>query len=324
MGTVAKVGPSRSVVQGTLTEAALGLVAQADAPKTREAYQADATAILAWCQTRGLDPLQVTPETVANYVADLDEQGVAVATIGRRLAFWSRAFRENGVEVNPCRSDVVRSAMKGARKKAGPQRQAAPLTVDLLRRVMEATPPDSLRGLRDRALLAVGLATALRRSELVALNVEDIQSRGDCSGSAVTLRRSKTDQEGKGRTLWLPRTGRLTCPSKALEAWLAAAEITAGPVFRSVDRHGKVGGRLSSRSVATIVRDAAERAEFPAGQWSGHSLRAGFVTTHARRGATVYEITKQTGHSPSSPVLYRYIRDASPEQSNAAAADGWL
>ena len=123
---------------------------------------------------------------------------------------------------------------------------------------------------------------------------------------------------------WLPRTGRSTCPVAALNVWLKVAKITEGPLFRSVTRHGGVGGRLSDRSVSTSVEVTATRAGLPPGRWSGHSLRAGFVTDHARRGAETRTIARQTGHSPTSPVIHRYVRDLRPWQDNAAATEGWL
>jgi integrase len=267
--------------------------------------------------------LPATPTTVANFVGVMSGR-FAASTIERRVATWSSLHEANEVE-NPCRSSLVRKALRGLRRESPHQRQAQPLLVEHLAEVLDEIPTDSLIGLRDRALLTVGLGLGRRRSELVALDVEDLlridQPR---SGFVVTIRRSKTDQEAEGSTSWLARSGRPTCPVTNLERWLSAASITSGPVFRSVSRTGAVGERLSDRSVSTILARRAEEAGLPPGQWSGHSLRAGFVTDHARRGSSTRAIARQTGHSPTSPVIHRYVRLAAPWEDNAAAEEGWL
>jgi site-specific recombinase XerD len=129
--------------------------------------------------------------------------------------------------------------------------------------------------LRDRALLLVGFAGAFRRSELVALDVADLEETE--TGLLVTIRRGKTDQEGTGRTIAIPR-GDVACPVKALRAWLDAAAIEAGPIFRPIDKAGTVrASRLTCRSMANFVKAYAARAGFDAGTYSGHSLRSGFL-----------------------------------------------
>lgn len=292
-------------------------------PSTWRAYRRDLVTIEEWCRSRNERPLPATPATVANYVAG-HVKTLAASTIERRVAAWSTWHVANGVppEDNPCRSGLVRKTLGGLRRRnEQPPRQATPLLVEDLRTIVEGL-PRTLVGLRDRALLTVGLALGRRRSELVGLNVDDLHRvEHPRPGYSVTIRRSKTDQEGEGSTVWLPRTGSSTCPATALDEWLAAASITSGPVFRSVTRHGGVGARLSDRSVSTIV---AQRAEILPGSWSGHSLRAGFVTDHARRGSSTRSIARQTGHSPTSPVIHRYVRLAAPWEDNAAAVEGWL
>lgn len=296
------------------------------APSTWRAYRRDLATIEEWCRARGERPLPATPSTVANYVGGNVKQ-LAASTIERRVAAWSTWHTASGVAVedNPCRSGLVRKALAGLRRRSDNPRQATPLLVDDLRLILDVIPATTLLGLRDRALLTVGLALGRRRSELVALDVEDVR-RVDAPhpGYSVLIRRSKTDQEGNGSTVWLPRSGSSTCPAEALDRWIAAAGITTGPVFRSVTRHGVVGGRLSDRSVSSIVARRAEEAELRPGSWSGHSLRAGFVTDHAIRGASTRSIANQTGHSPTSPVIHRYVRRATPWEDNAAAVGGWL
>jgi len=132
---------------------------------------------------------------------------------------------------------------------------------------------DGLKGLRDRALLLLCFAGALRRSELVALNVEDIEETE--SGLRITIRRSKTDQEGAGQTIAIVR-GSVACPVAAVKAWLQAAGITSGRLFRSVRKGGKtLGGSLSAQAVANIVKAQARAVGLEPTSYAGHSLRSG-------------------------------------------------
>jgi integrase len=167
---------------------------------------------------------------------------------------------------------------------------------------------------RDRALLLLGFAGAFRRSELVALDVADLAEAAE--GLRVTIRCSKTDQQGQGATIAIPR-GTIACPVRAVREWLAAAGIAAGPVFRPVNRHGRVQQRrLSDQTVATIVKNAAARLGLDASCFSGHSLRAGFVTSAAARGASLFKLMDVTRHKKVES-LRGYVRDAELFTDNA-------
>jgi integrase len=181
---------------------------------------------------------------------------------------------------------------------------------------MVATAPDKLAGMRDRALLLVGFGGALRRSELVALDVADIQETE--TGLLVKIRGSKTDQERAGATIAIAR-GDVACPAKALREWLDAAGIEAGPIFRPIDKGGTVrASRLTCRSVANIVKAYAERAGFDASLFSGHSLRAGFLTSAAGKGASIFKMMDVSRHK-SVDTLRGYVRDAELFKDHAGA-----
>jgi integrase len=148
--------------------------------------------------------------------------------------------------------------------------------------------------LRDRALLLLGFAGAFRRSELVALDVADIEETE--TGLLVSIRHSKTDQEGQGVTIAIAR-GDVACPVKALREWLGAAGIEAGPLFRPINKGGRVAeARLTDRSVANIVKAYAARAGFDASTFSGHSLRSGFLTSAAAKGASIFKMMDVSRH----------------------------
>lgn len=291
------------------------------ATNTKRAYKADLDHFVAWRGECGLTAAPAAPKTVALYITDLaDGLGLRPSTIQRRLTSIAEAHRAAGME-SPTRSPVVQDFWTGIRRqKTVKQVQKSPLKTDDLK-MMLAVMDDSLLAARDRALLLLGFAGAFRRSELVALDVEDLQDRAE--GLVVTLRRSKTDQEGQGTQKPIPygRDPR-TCPVGAVRAWLAAAGISSGPIFRSVNRHGQAqDGRLSDKAVALVVQRRAGAAALDSSKFSGHSLRAGFATQAALAGAPDRQIMAQTGHKSVS-MVHRYIRDANLFVENAVGVIG--
>jgi len=197
-----------------------------------------------------------------------------------------------------------------------PPEGKAPLLIEDLKRIVRIL-PGNLAGLRNKAILLLGSAGGYRRSEIVGLNVEDLDFRAN--GLIITLRRSKTDQEGKGYKKGIPYGKQVrTCPVRALKAWLEQAHIHSGPVFRPIDRFGRVSEkRLSSRSVANIVKKGAKLAGLNPDIYSGHSLRAGFATQAAINKASDLSIMRQGGWR-SFETVQRYIRDGNLFRDNAA------
>lgn len=285
------------------------------AEATVKAYTTDFTHFTNWCEQHGLDSLPATPETVTRYITHLAEDR-RPSTITRRLSSISIVHKTLG-HPSPTSAPAVHDVMTGIRRTLGTATaEARPISLGDLHTMLAHTPPTTI-GLRDRAVLLVGFAGGLRRSEIVATNVEDLDEREQ--GLAVRIRRSKTDQEARGREVALPyATHDHTCPVRAIAAWRSHADIDDGPLFRSVDRHGNVAPtRLSAQAVNLIVKRAAERADIVTPHLSGHSLRAGFATTAAANGATERAIANQTGHR-SMNVLRGYIRRGSLFVDNAA------
>ena len=284
------------------------------ADATLRAYRSDAKVFEAWCGRYGFRALPASPETVAAFIVAEAEEGRAASTLGRRLAAIRYAHRLAKAP-DPTDDEGVRAAMAGARRKVGvaPTQKAA-ATVDILQ-MMLARVPNTLAGTRDRALLALGFAGAFRRSELVALDVEDL--REDPEGLRVLVRRSKTDQEGRGLEKAIPH-GRYVRPVALVRAWLDAAGIQSGPLFRPVTRGQRIpqppylghpGPRLTDRAVADIIKGYCRLAGLDAALFSGHSLRSGYVTTAAERGADLARIMDQSGHRDPKTVL-GYVRRA--------------
>lgn len=292
----------------------------AKAPATRRGYASDWKTFAAWCDGARLGSLPAEPRTVALYIADLADSHKP-ATVSRHMAAIAAAHKAVGLD-SPAsmRHGAVASVWQGIKRTHGTAQNAkAPVLIGDLRSMVCSLRPGAI-GIRDRALLLVGFAGAFRRSELVALNVEDVQVTGD--GLVITLRRSKTDQEGEGRKLGLPfGSNPETCPVRALRAWQEASGIEGGALFRSITRHGRIGGRLSGYAVALIVKRHAGAAGLEQASYSGHSLRAGLATSAAMAGASERSIMQQTGHR-SAAMVRRYIRDGSLFRENAAGRVG--
>jgi len=206
--------------------------------------------------------------------------------------------------------------MRGLKRKHGrSQRQAKPLMRDDLFLVLDRL-GTRLRDQRDRALLLLGFAGGFRRSELVALEQADIEATRQ--GLIVTIRRSKTDQEGAGRRIGIPHGRSKYCPVAAVEDWLAVSSITTGPLFRPITRHGYVAAkRLSGDAVSGLLRERLKLAGIDPKDFSGHSLRAGFATSAAQAGVSTLKIRQQTGHA-SDAMLARYVREGELFTGNAA------
>jgi integrase len=281
------------------------------AANTRKAHRYDLAHFEAW---GGAIP--ATPELVAGYLAQ--HAGVlAVATLVRRVASISKAHEARKLP-NPCRAEIVRATLRGIKRRWGcAQHQARALVRDDLFLVLDGM-GDGLRETRDRALLLIGFAGGFRRSELVALDCADVETVRQ--GLIVTIRRSKTDQEGAGRKLGIPHGRTRHCPVAALERWLEISGIKTGAIFRPVDKHGHVApGRLSGDALSVVLKERVAAAGYDPTDYSGHSLRAGFATSAAMAGVASWRIRQQTGHS-SDAMLGRYIRTSELFTDSAAAA----
>src|SRR4051812_39692488 len=259
----------------------------------------------------GAPALPAAPALVAVHLSSLAERGLAPPSIGRALAAIAHTHKRAGLTA-PHRADggqVIAEVIAGIRRsRAAPPDRKAPADAELLLLLLRSIDGDGLAALRDRALLAFGMALAARRSELVALDVEHLEW-GE-QGVRVTIRRSKTDQDAEGAVVAVPE-GRRIKPLLHLRAWLAAAAIGEGPIFRPLWKGGQRvrDVRLSDHAVARILQSRAAAAGLDPARYGGHSLRAGFVTAAARAGADVWKIQQVSRHR-SMQVLSGYVRDA--------------
>jgi integrase len=278
-------------------------------PNTLSAYESDWRHFEQWCHDQGVPSLPASPSDVADYLTycALVER-YSVATIERRLTSVSVRHRQ-AKEPTPRADDEVQETLGGIRVTLGVAQHGKEAARWYVVTTMVGTiDGDGLAATRDRAILLLGFAGAFRRSELVGLDVEDV--RFDLEGVRLTLRRSKTDAEGAGRDVVVTYgdDGPDLCPVIALRRWLDASGVRSGPIFRGVDRWGKLrSGRLQGRHVATVVKRAAEALGLDPADWGGHSLRAGHITSAAVKGARDDRIMATSGHS-SRQMVDRYTR----------------
>jgi len=273
------------------------------AHNTRRSYGSTLRLYERFCTENGLNPPNVG--SVLVFCEHLAAQGRKYATIERHLAALRVRY---GLA-----DDRLRLYLRGLRRTLGSaQSKKAPLTPTQLGLIRWDS---GRKGLRDKALILVGFFGAFRNSELVGLNIEDVVFTPE--GAILTLRKSKTDQEGRGREVAIGYAKRPElCPVRALQTYMATLGRNTGPLFVSMRKSQYTQSRLSTYAVALIVKDYADRIGLDPRQFSGLSLRAGFVTTAALMGATEEEIALQTGHK-SPTAVWGYIRRASLFERNA-------
>ena len=295
-----------------LRRLAASYTGSARATATLSAYASDWRDFDRWCRDARRIALPATEETVCLYVvASLEER--RVSTVGRRLAAIVDKHRREGQPVPS--GQLVKDVMRGARRERGSaQVQKAALRPEDLRKICGVLSRQrSARALRDRALLLLGFACGMRRSELVALDVADVSFRK--KGVLVRIRRGKTDQEGKGRDVGVFTGSRaLSCPVRALKAWLYVRGREAGALFPGTG----ASKHLVPAMVGQIVKHAVESIGLPPAAFGAHSLRAGFVTAAAEGGYPETLIMQRTGHR-SVQTVARYVRPATAFAVDALA-----
>lgn len=294
------------------------------AKATRRGYDADLRDFTAFCDAHGVEALPATPQTVALYLTNLAEIGKAVATIRRRMVAIAQAHKERGF-LNPVADPHVRAIVQGIYRTLGTaQRKKTALTAEHLPNALLTIDTATLKGKRDKALLLLTFFLAGRRSEIAALDVEDL--RFERSGLVVTIRRSKTDQIGAGREIGVPYVAHEgLCAVRALQVWLDASGIKEGALFRTfaMAPKGKTATlsekRIAPEDVARLVQRVTGKAGI-SGDFAAHSLRAGFITTAAStKSVSEHDIQRVSGHR-SVAILRSYVRKASVLQDCPASA----
>lgn len=280
---------------------------------TKRAYESDWQAFWSFCRTHNLEDLPADPETIVLYVTDMANSGMCVSTIQRRSTSISAIHHAAGHD-SPVKTDRVRRVIKGIKKKLGTApKQAKALSWPDIRRMVQHC-DTSVIGVRDSAILLLGWTSALRRSELVALNIEDLEFVEE--GLILTVRRSKTDQTGEGTKIGIPNSHDLYCPVFAVQRWITRieAESPSDPLFQKIGASGrntwfkKPQGRLSDRMIPLIIKRYAKFSGMNPDLYSAHSLRRGLATDAGAVGVPERVISRHTRHR-STQVLRGYIEN---------------
>ncbi|MCY3826532.1 MAG: site-specific integrase [Candidatus Dadabacteria bacterium] len=295
------------------------IASSALAQNTRIAYDKGWRCFEDYCISRNIDPFSITPEQTADFIIDLATQ--PRSNSGKILSMGTVSLYRSGInkkytdaeKTSPMNHPKVVAVFKGlARIKGTAPRRVNALRERDIKRMLDQC-PDTPIGKRDAAILAVGFAGALRRSEICALTMNDVefiepQSVKDSWKMFIYIRKSKTDQEGRGHKIAIPE-GKYVKPIKRLRDWLQASGITEGPLFQTMKRGGRLRGLPMHHSdIPRLVKHYAALIGLDPKQVSGHSLRAGFVTSAAVHHARLDKIMEVTRHSNPSTVM-RYIRD---------------
>lgn len=291
---------------------------------TLRAYESDVKVFRLWCESRGFNPMPATPTVVANFLAaqaKLKDRDLKGGTIVRRAAAIRYVHRMAELPTLPTDAMIVRQTIQGIlrEKLLAPQKKSS-ATYDIVRNMVDLIDTSTLLGLRDRALLLLGFAGAFRRSELVAVRIEDLQIFEQ--GMDVTIRQSKTDQTGKGKKKPIIR-GEEYCPVQAVHDWLDAAGITEGFIFRGVTKSGRLRPSynnpkkpdISDKLVALVVKKYVAQIGFDPALFAGHSLRRGFITSGLKNGKKVEKLIAVTGQTPTT--LFGYYHDVNRFEDHA-------
>ena len=286
---------------------------------TRIAYEKGWRRFIDFCKAEQIDdPLAVSPDEMARFLVQLATRpsqlsGVVLSmgTVTLYKSAVNRKYIDQGIP-SPTNHPLVRGTLKGlARIKGSASRQVEALREFHIEAMLRAC-ADSTIGKRDAAIIAIGFAGALRRSELCNLHVDDVEFL-DCQEGAsermfLTIRQSKTDQQGRGQKVAI-LDGSSIRPIQRLRVWLESAGINGGPLFQTMKRGGHLRGKPMHHSdIPRIVKHYASLIGLDPAVIAGHSLRAGFVTSAAVHHARLDKIMAVTRHSSPATVM-RYIRD---------------
>ena len=310
------------------------------ADNTRRAYRSGWRRFAAYCDRRDVDSMAATPEDVAKFLVAMaagqgsprtgttTQKPLALGTIRICLAAINRRYGEQNLE-SPARHLTVASVLRGLGRLAGERpRQVKALREHEIAAILACCDRQAAQkeqraiATRDAAVIAVGFAGALRRSEICQLRLDDVEflgGPGEAGGMFLHVRRSKTDQLGEGQSIAVPE-GAFIRPVERLRRWLALSGATAGPVFQTLWRGGRPRGRaLHPTDVARLVKRCVSVIGLDPADYSGHSLRAGFVTSAAVHSARLDKIMEVTRHASAGMVL-RYIRQADAFKDHAGTA----
>tara|TARA_Y100001970_G_scaffold20893_1_gene23722 strand:+ start:41 stop:955 length:915 start_codon:yes stop_codon:yes gene_type:complete len=275
------------------------------ANNTLRAYKADFKDFALFCQQNGLKSMPSEPKIITLYLTHLSKS-LKYSTLKRRLASISVIHRLNGHYLDTKHPLITENLLGIKRVKGTHQKAKKPILINDLKAIINAINKDKnqINRSKNKALLLVGFAGGFRRSELVAIILDDVEFVQE--GVKIFVRRSKTDQSGEGMTKGIPYFSSPDyCPVISLKEWIQEGKINTGKIFD-----------MSDKNVALTIKKYAAIAGLDQNKYSGHSLRSGFATSTAELGAEERSIMAMTGHK-TTQMVRRYIKEANLFKNNA-------
>ncbi len=275
------------------------------ASNTLRAYKADFKDFALFCQQNNLNPMPSEPKIITLYLTHLSKSS-KFSTLKRRLASISVIHKLNGHYLDIKHPIITENLLGIKRAKGTYQKAKKPILINDLKLIINAIDEDKNQNnrLKNKALLLIGFSGGFRRSELVAILLDDTEFVSE--GVKIFVRRSKTDQSGEGMTKGIPYFSNSNyCPVVSLKNWIKEGQIKSGKIFD-----------MSDKNVALIIKKYASAAGLDEKKYSGHSLRSGFATSTAELGAEERSIMAMTGHK-TTQMVRRYIKEANLFKNNA-------
>ena len=273
---------------------------------TLRAYQSDFRDFSLFCSKNGFQAMPTTPNVIALYITHLSSYS-KYSTLKRRIASISILHKTKGHYIDTKHPIIIENLMGIKRTNGSYQKGKKPLLINdlkILIEVIDKSKEKNLKKIRDKALILVGFSGVFRRSELVHLELEDIEFVSE--GVKLFIKRSKTDQSGAGMIKAIPYFENINfCPVIALKNWIDAIELKKGKIFN-----------ISDKNVSLIIKKYSNYAGLDSRKYAGHSLRSGFATSAAEAGVEERNIMSMTGHK-STEMVRRYIKEANLFKNNA-------
>ena len=289
------------------------------ANNTVRAYKSDFIDFGLFCVQNGFKSLPSEPKIVSLYLTHLSVKNAKMSTLKRRLVSIGVIHKLKGHYLDTKHPSIIENIMGIKRRKGSYQKSKKPLLISSLKaiiNVIDHQKKEEIKKFRDRSIILIGFSGGFRRNEIVSLDYDDLDFVSE--GLKINLRRSKTDQFGKGLTKALPYFNNSQyCPVVSLKNWIEISKISSGPVFRRFIKGSKLSeNRLTDQTVALLIKEYLQLAGIDSKNYSGHSLRSGFATSAAESGAEERSIMAMTGHK-STEMVRRYIKEANLFKNNA-------
>ena len=302
----------------SLHEATLNNLKSSKANNTLRAYKSDFRDFGAFCSKHGLNSLPTDPKIVSLYLTHLSKNS-KISTLRRRLVSISMVHKLKGHYLDIKHPIIVENLMGIRRVKGSIQIGKKPILINHLKaiiNIIDEQKIDEIKKLRDKSIILVGFGGGFRRTEIISIDLEDIEFVSE--GLKINVNRSKTDQFGEGMTKGLPYfSNQNYCPVVNLKKWLEISGIKSGPIFRRFSKGLSLSNkRLTDQSVVLLIKKYLNLAGIENKNFAGHSLRSGFATVAAESGADERSIMAMTGHK-TTQMVRRYIREANIFKNNA-------